>query len=177
MREQALKDARHIRERELQAEASKLEKAAEEERKRKRSERERNRWDEAREGYDRKWKVLLSGEMNGDDLRFADVPWPLVNMHTRVHKNKERRTTTMEDLTEENISAFLLSRSPGSGEQERGETEKKERRERLRETMLRFHPDKFEGRLMGRVREEERANVREGVGQVVRVLNNLMATA
>jgi hypothetical protein len=54
MRQQELKDARHIRERELKAEASKLEKAAEEERKRKRSERERNRWDEAREGYDRK---------------------------------------------------------------------------------------------------------------------------
>jgi hypothetical protein len=50
------------------------------------------------------------------------------------------------------------------------------RKNRLRETLLRFHPDKFEGRVMGRVipEGEEREKVREGVGRVVRALNELM---
>jgi len=37
--------------------------------------------------------------------------------------------------------------------------------------MLRFHPDRFEGRWIGRVREADRPAVKEGVGRVVRVLN------
>jgi len=59
----------------------------------------------------------------------------------------------------------------------KGEKEKKLRKEKLRETFLRFHPDKFEGRLMNRVRESDRERVREAVGIVVRVLNALMVEA
>ncbi|PPQ75185.1 hypothetical protein CVT26_008793, partial [Gymnopilus dilepis] len=80
------------------------------------------------------------------------------------------------------------SRSPNphpegvAGRSAEGETEeavkerqRKERKDRLREAFLRFHPDKFEGRFMRRFREEERERVREAIGQVSRVLNGLLA--
>lgn len=43
--------------------------------------------------------------------------------------------------------------------------------------MLRFHPDKFEGRVMRRVKESDKDKVREAVGQVARALNALMGEA
>jgi hypothetical protein len=51
--------------------------------------------------------------------------------------------------------------------------EKKHRKDKLRETFLRFHPDKFEGQLMSRVRESDRQRVRDAIGVVVRALNAL----
>ena len=49
----------------------------------------------------------------------------------------------------------------------------------IRETLLRFRPDKFEGRVMSRVSEAERAkvHVQEAIGVVVQTLNELMRTA
>ncbi|KAH9915481.1 uncharacterized protein B0H18DRAFT_1124872 [Fomitopsis serialis] len=48
------------------------------------------------------------------------------------------------------------------------------RKDKLRETMLRFHPDKFEGRILKLVAEDERETVMEAVGIVVRVVSGLM---
>jgi hypothetical protein len=48
------------------------------------------------------------------------------------------------------------------------------RREELRGTMLRFHPDKFEGRILPRVKKEERDAVREGANAVARAVAALM---
>jgi hypothetical protein len=48
-------------------------------------------------------------------------------------------------------------------------------KQRIRETLLRFHPDKFHVRLLPRVQDgEERETVKEGVGRVVLALNELM---
>jgi len=90
------------------------------------------------------------------DIGFVDIPWPVRSHHR-----------TLADLTVDAVAAFLL---PG-GMPEHGRS----RKEVLRETLLRFHPDKFEGRLMAAVRTEEQAVVREGIGRVVRALNSLMA--
>jgi hypothetical protein len=114
------------------------------------------RLDSARESYDAQWKRLLGTEVTEDrKLEFGDIPWPIV----RAHK------ATLEDLTVDAISAFLL---PEDVEMERS------RKEILREAMLRFHPDKFEGRFMKLVEENERELVREGIGNVVRALNRLL---
>ena len=66
----------------------------------------------------------------------------------------------IEDLTAEAIAAFLL---PPSDFDAPSADPSKERKEKLRETMLRFHPDKFEGRVMKRVREKDRERVKEAV--------------
>jgi hypothetical protein len=74
------------------------------------------------------------------------------------------------------ISSFIfahLSNIEGPMAED-SETElKRLRKERVRETFLRFHPDKFEGKFMGKVQTSERERVREGLSQVVRVLNEL----
>ncbi|KAF8755658.1 hypothetical protein RHS01_05269 [Rhizoctonia solani] len=50
----------------------------------------------------------------------------------------------------------------------------KSRKERLRNAMLRWHSDKFEGRWMARIEEEDRPKVKEAVGAVARSLTELM---
>jgi len=103
-----------------------------------------------------------------------------------VHKQKPDKkgnstlkaiSVSLDDLTRDAISLFLFSSTssssvPSSSNQEG--LEKKDRKDKLRETFLRFHPDKFEGRVMPRVKEAERDKVREALGIVVRALNDLM---
>jgi len=178
-RREAAKAARRATEKAIKAETERLEKIAEEERRRKKREKESRRWDYAREEYAMKWRTLLSADdSNGSvaSLGFDDIPWPIVAAYQRKKGSTKNSDPTskvsIEDLTAEAISVFLVSTSEHLSPLD--EREKKERREKLREAFLRFHPDKFEGRIMKRVREEERNKVGEAVGQVVRVLNALM---
>jgi hypothetical protein len=76
----------------------------------------------------------------------------------------------ISEITAEAVSAFLFF--PGEGHEEAGKG--RTRKEELRGTMLRFHPDKFEGRVIPRVRDEERAAVREGANAVTRAISALM---
>lgn len=102
------------------------------------------------------------------DTGFSDIPWPVLEAHREISKHRaETVAVTVEDLTVDAISAFLLPGGKPEGERSRKEV--------LRETFLRFHPDKFEGRFLKTVREGEQEVVREGIGKVVRALNTLMA--
>ncbi|KAH9949261.1 hypothetical protein B0H21DRAFT_145831 [Amylocystis lapponica] len=164
VRQEAERAARLKREKALKEETTRMERAAEDERRKKRRVKEHRREAEAREVYDLQWKELLTSAGEDKDrerlLRFADIPWPVMPGDAAI---------SLEDLTVLAISAFL---SPP----DRDDTElvKKERKDKLRETMLRFHPDKFEGRIMSRVREVDREQVREAVGMVVRAVSSLM---
>lgn len=78
---------------------------------------------------------------------------------------------SQEHLTEQAILEFLIPPTPSTA----SDSHKKERKDKLRETYLRFHPDKFEGRFMDLVKEKEKGAVREAIGQVVCSLNSLMS--
>jgi hypothetical protein len=112
-------------------------------------------------------------------LRFNDVPWPILLAYGDKPDTTGFRahpiSVSLDDLTAEHITNFLLSFFGESPDSSDSETWKKARKDKLRETFLRFHPDKFEGRLMKFVQEKERQQVKEGLVQVVRVLNGLMA--
>lgn len=153
---------------------------------RKKLERQNRRWDYAREEYDIRWKKLLQGDGDSTppqhDLGFNDIPWPILAAH---RQKPDKRGSTMpagsipvslEQLTMEAISEFLLTVAPTEGVKPPPlrDADKKERKEKLRETFLRFHPDKFEGRFMRRIVASEQETVREAIGQVVRALNTLM---
>ena len=128
---------------------------------------------EARELYDTRWKALLApaGTTPDDEmLRFEDIPWPIMASAMSLGADEPARVR-IEDLTAEAIAAFLL---PPSDFDAPSADPSKERKEKLRETMLRFHPDKFEGRVMKRVREKDRKQVKEAVGIVARTVNSLM---
>ena len=177
-RQRTLKAERRAAKMASKLETRRLEKLAKDEMKLRRLGQERRRKQHAREEYEMRWKKLLSDltddDPNGLDqkLGFHDIPWPI---SVAYHNKMDRRTLSLEDLTQEAIIDFLFpttdtatnSSIPPGGV-------KKGRKDRLRETFLRFHPDKFEGRFIKHVKETERDAVREAIGQIARCLNSLM---
>ncbi|TCD64387.1 hypothetical protein EIP91_004134 [Steccherinum ochraceum] len=177
LRKQQEQAARRAREAALAAETRRLERQAEEERKRKRREREVKRQSDARELYEMRWKELLAPvveEGPARPLRFMDIPWPMFVQDLAVPASSSH--FDLDAITANAITSFLL---PGArftqGSQD--VNLKKERREKLRETLLRFHPDKFEGRILSRVEERDRIKTKEAVAKVAILLNTLMAAA
>lgn len=173
--EREMQEARGRRERELQ-EQKRREREMQEERRRKadwkraeekrmRDEERRVRAEEMRRRevqrvrdawmvYERRWAALLgSGGHGGEALTFWNIPWPVLHPPRSVH-----------DITSDAVSSFILSDFYSEGIA---------KRERVREALRRWHPDRF-GRLKGRVRAEEWAVVEYGVGVVVRCLNKLL---
>ncbi|KAG5647076.1 hypothetical protein DXG03_001446 [Asterophora parasitica] len=186
-RKKAMKAQRREEEKARRIETKRLDRLAEAERLQKKLEREDRRRHYAREEYEIRWKALLSGRGDDDDdatppreLRFHDIPWPIFAAHRQ--KSDKRGSTSsvisvsLEQLTHGAMVEFLIpSTKSSSDDPTQREAEKRERKDKLRETFLRFHPDKFEGRFMKLVRENEREAVREAIGQVVRSLNTLMS--
>ncbi|KAF8891791.1 hypothetical protein BD779DRAFT_1468712 [Infundibulicybe gibba] len=127
-----------------------------------RRERERGSRDERkRKKYEDAWSRLLA---TAEEIGFVDIPWPVFAAYPSDGRSP---TITLDDLTPDAITTFLMLGS------EPPAPDAKTRRDKLRETLLRFHPDKFEGRVMRRVRTGERETVQDGVGRVVRLLNSL----
>jgi len=138
---------------------------AEEERKRWGEERDVRRLEKAREEYNSRWVALLAsvGERTeAADLTFHDIPWPVADAYRRRRAHDDDQSLGVDDLTAKAITLFLFSE------------EKMDRREKLREAIRRFHPDKFEGRFIPRVRAQDQGRVVDGIGQVSRILNTLM---
>jgi hypothetical protein len=147
-----------------EAEAARILKAKEDVRRRARDERERRRRVEARKAYQSRWTELLGSVSESADLGFGDIPWPVRGGAPDISR-----------LTVEAISGFLFE---GQKEQEVDEAgQARMRKEELRGTMLRFHPDKFEGRVVRRVRDGDREAVREGANAVTRAVAALMASS
>ena len=91
------------------------------------------------------------------ELAFEDVPWPVCSL--------QPKRGAPSALGADAIAKFLLPRGGAAA---------KERRVRLREALLRFHPDKFEGRCLRYVRAADQERVREGVAEVTRGINALL---
>ncbi|CAE6466155.1 unnamed protein product [Rhizoctonia solani] len=103
--------------------------------------------------YELRWSAL-SVASSTQPIGFRDIPWPLL-----------RIPTGPEAITPQAVGAFILSPL---------HSQDKSRKERLRNAMLRWHSDKFEGRWMARIEEEDRPKVKEAVGAVARSLTELM---
>lgn len=83
--------------------------------------------------------------------------------------------TFAQRLTKEAITEFLLPKSYKEPDTEQIATEVETRKKVLREAILRFHPDKFEGRFMRLLVEKEKEIILEATNQVFRCVNALMA--
>lgn len=169
-RKKAERAARKAEEKAQKLETKKLEKLAAEEDKRKKAERDAKRFEDARVLYQQGWSALLASadhptQLQGVDgeLGFSDIPWPVAAAYR--HRHPSRKLTVaelnLEDLSEEAISAFL---SP----------EAQDRRDRLREAILRFHPDKFEGRIIKRIQCKDQDKSRDAARIVTGILNSLL---
>ncbi|EJD05602.1 uncharacterized protein FOMMEDRAFT_61119, partial [Fomitiporia mediterranea MF3/22] len=89
------------------------------------------------------------------ELTFRSIPWPVL-----------RQPSLPEDLTTNAIGAFVLSPVHSTD---------KSTRDRLKEQLLRWHPDRFESKWLSKVHAEGKEAVRQAAGHVVRGLNELMA--
>ena len=166
LRKRAEEVARKKRADRLASERARREAREADERRRQKRLRERRAKENAREDYEKRWDILLSTcDTTGQSFTFQDIPWPCY----AAYSPSASQSLSLDDLTVDSISEFLF----GSATRPTDTTQKIKT---TRETLLRFHPDKFEGRVINRVSETERTTVQEGVGIVVRALNELLRT-
>lgn len=143
---------------------------AEEARGRRRAERTVRRAQATRDTYETNWKTILashSSDVPATPLDFEDVPWPI------FPPTSDGRLSP-EDITPEAIALFLLPAPSMIDNEESKAAKEAQRKDKLRETMLRFHPDKFEARILVRVHESDCDWVRDAMGRVVRGVGDLM---
>ncbi|KAF8499704.1 hypothetical protein F5888DRAFT_1610728, partial [Russula emetica] len=92
-------------------------------------------------------------------LSFDDIPWPSLET-----------VRCVDDITEERVLAFVCHplrehvQCAGGGQARS-----------LRSEMLRWHPDKFEGKVLDTVTNDHREAVREAAGLVARILTTFSA--
>ena len=80
----------------------------------------------------------------------------------------------LHDLTKDSVSAFLLPGDQSEASKGVDSTSKATvKKDVLRAAMLKYHPDKFEARVLLRVHEDDKERVREAGGAVMRILNEL----
>ena len=126
-----------------------------EERRRKRRERQAvEEMSHAWQTYSASWDTLNSNPPAVPTLHFQNIPWPI-----------QHPPTSPEQLTADAISAFVLSPLHSHG---------KNRKQRIREALLVFHPDRFDKWTRLVRNEPDRQLVREAAGSVVRILNALL---
>ncbi|KAI0252887.1 hypothetical protein BJV78DRAFT_1197411 [Lactifluus subvellereus] len=105
------------------------------------------------ESHESKWRQLKDGDK---DLGWNSFAWPVF-----------KRPSEPEEMTTSAIGAYVLSRyAPDASS--------KNSKDRIKDHIKRWHPDKFETRILPRVAEEERERVKAGAGAVVRGLNELL---
>lgn len=107
------------------------------------------------ENYEAGWNQLLAGAAS-EPLTFESIPWPLIVP-----------PQSTDDIRPARVTIFILSQSHSQGQT---------MKDRVRSALRRWHPDRF-GRILARVREEDKEKVEEGVGIVVRCLNELLERA
>ncbi|KAF5380558.1 hypothetical protein D9615_004488 [Tricholomella constricta] len=101
--------------------------------------------------HEERWASLAT---SSEPLAFSDIPWPVA-----------LQPASAGDMKPAAIMQFLLSHL---------HSENQTRKERIRSAQLRWHPDRFQ-RVLGRVKDKDKAQVEEGVGIVARCLNDMMA--
>ncbi|KAH8094762.1 hypothetical protein DFH11DRAFT_1053177 [Phellopilus nigrolimitatus] len=110
--------------------------------------RVRERW----AAYESGWAKLVSST---EPVTFASIPWPLVD--------PPKNASDLHNPA--GIAAFLFESLSVSGN-------KTTRKERLRTSLLRWHPDKL-GNVLGRVREDDLGVVKDSIDAVVMGLMSL----
>lgn len=180
------REARKEKERLARQMVEKEEREREARRKVARAEKEKKRRAEAWNSYRRLWDVLIataaeaaaatssaadastntenpSPSQIDDDademiparppLTFTELPWPTYPPPTNI-----------DELTKDGVSSFLLATDHSAD---------KTRKQRIREALLAYHPDRYVGRYMPAIDPTHRALVQEAVVKVTIVLNAL----
>ncbi|KAG6849730.1 hypothetical protein H0H93_005847 [Arthromyces matolae] len=104
--------------------------------------------------HDRQWGILLT---TTSALHWNAIPWPVFFV-----------PKSPEDITLSAVAAYL--QSPLLPLQDKSKPPK----DRLKELIKKWHPDRFENKYLPRIVEGDREKVKEGMGEVIRSLNELL---
>ena len=99
--------------------------------------------------YEDKWNALRNNRVALGKLGFCQVPWPVFEDVQRV-----------DDITRERVLAFVCHLL------HEGEGQAKD----IRSEILRWHPEKFNDKVLPNVVEGDREAVRGTTGHVARIL-------
>ena len=104
--------------------------------------------------YETKWAALQSGvDLDGSKVHlifFFQIPWPVINM-SLTHPTQIRSEHIREFFTHLNA------------------------RMRVKDELLRWHPDKFDSLVLSRVHEGDKAAAAEVAGMITRVLTDMLS--
>lgn len=127
----------------------------------------------ARVAYEQRWVRLLSdvSSTTQQKLTWDDIPWPVFTLLVQ-----EGNGSVLDNLTTAHIEEFVFQPLPSPDSQKVPSTlDASGRKAALRSSILRWHPDKFSSRVLGRVADEaERTAIADGAAKVVLVLGKLM---
>jgi len=112
-------------------------------------ERTERRMAEAWRVYEVNWGELAAK----DQLKFDNIPWPTAETPKAA-----------EEITPDAVKNFVLSPM---------HSQDMAPKDRIRNALRRWHPDKF-GRVLGKVDEGNKVEVKEGADIVVRCLNEML---
>lgn len=109
--------------------------------------------------YEGKWKELKNGlSPNFRKLSATELPWPVFF-----------NVAEPADITEARVAEFLLHPA-------RPEAQGKARRLVLKMEVVRWHPDRFDTKVLPAMAEDEKEKTSEIAGHVTRILTKLMNT-
>lgn len=111
------------------------------------------------------------------ELQWTDVPWPVYA--SGVSAARPLGTVALGDFVQGKIKDFLLAlavEQPGTATRGRADDQEAYRK-MLREAIRMYHPDRFFGRVLPRIRASERDRVKEGVELCSRIINDLAGAA
>lgn len=142
----------------------------------------KTRMAEAYSRYEEKWSTLPTLST----IRFSDIPWPVYTSALTTPSSPyapqpsyqsglraPKPINSIEQLTTTTIAPFILSPHHSEG---------KSRKDRIKAELLRWHPDRFNGRYLNKVNatippgaeESEQDRVKNCVGQVARCLSDML---
>lgn len=106
--------------------------------------------------YEDRWARLRSNTAGAEQLKINDIPWPWFNTHN---------VQCVEDITDELVMEFV-----GHSLQRHVQDPNGGRVKAARFEMLRWHPDRFDGKVLTQVVEEHREIVKSAAGRIIRIL-------
>lgn len=127
--------------------------------------------------YFTRWDSLQTGgEVESTELRFDDIPWPVFRPSARGGSSGLRESILLDTITLENVRKFMMAVANHSSHLNSSSAGgiMGNLRKTVRETIRNFHPDRFDSRVLKRVRQKDREKVKQGADLVSRVLNDLV---
>ena len=108
--------------------------------------------------YEEKWSKLRSDSIRAEPLTLNDIPWPwfgFIPCLEEVHEIQHERVLNFVD--------HPLRRHPSGG-----------KAKTLRLELLRWHSDRFDGRVLARVVDDDREMVKMVAGRITRILTDAL---